>query len=358
MVTIMNWDEQFSQERTRLLATLGEITTGGIIEGIQHIGATSVAGLPAAPCLDIALAVWPFPVEPHRQKALKKLGYKRLPAAGDKTEQRFLHQSGARQLIVWAAGDERWTNARLLRDYLCQDSDARQRYATWKTQSSEQTTTPQAAKAAWLIILLREAQAWWVATQGFAPVHAVTQVLAEFGCPWYISSGWALDLFLGLVTRVHHDVDVVLNRADQLRLRAHLNDQGWQFVTPFQDRLEPWPPHMRIEPPRHQLHAHRAGAFIDFLLTDFGDNCWPYRRDPLILRHARRMSLCTAEGIHYLAPELVLLFKSKNTSQQERSKDQRDFEQVQRQLEPERRAWLRWALIATEPTHPWIAQLG
>jgi hypothetical protein len=30
---------------------------------------------------------------------------------------------------------------------------------------------------------------------------------------------------------------------------------------------------------------------------------------------------------------------------------------VQPHLDAEARAWLRWALIATEPAHPWIAQL-
>jgi hypothetical protein len=71
------------------------------------------------------------------------------------------------------------------------------------------------------------------------------------------------------------------------------------------------------------------------------------------------MSLRAESGIPFLAPELVLLFKSKNTSatQTDRSKDQLDFERVCPHLDPERRAWLRWALLATDPAHPWIDRL-
>jgi len=75
------------------------------------------------------------------------------------------------------------------------------------------------------------------------------------------------------------------------------------------------------------------------------------------VRHLDRAVLQTASGIPFLAPEVVLLFKSKNTSNRERSQDQIDFENVCPHLEPERRAWLRWALLATDQGHPWIDRL-
>jgi len=130
-------------------------------------------------------------------------------------------------------------------------------------------------------------------------------------------------------------------------------------VTPFEGRLEPWPPHMLLELPRHQVHAHRDGAFIDFLLSDLSDGFWHYRRDPAVVRQLDRTVLRTTQGIPFLAPECVLLFKSKNTSNKpERAQDQIDFDAAYTHLEPERRAWLRWALLATEPMHPWIDQLA
>jgi hypothetical protein len=106
------------------------------------------------------------------------------------------------------------------------------------------------------------------------------------------------------------------------------------------------------------VHAFRDGAFIDFQLTDFLNGSWQYRREPSILRAAGQMSLVSNSGAPILAPELVLLFKSRNTSGRERPQDQADFEQVAPQLEAERRAWLRWALTATQPGHAWIEQLA
>jgi hypothetical protein len=37
---------------------------------------------------------------------------------------------------------------------------------------------------------------------------------------------------------------------------------------------------MQLELPRHQVHAHRDGAFIDILLSDIAHGVWRYRRTP------------------------------------------------------------------------------
>jgi GrpB-like predicted nucleotidyltransferase (UPF0157 family) len=57
-----HWEKQFAREKERVIEALGEMTDGGIIERIEHIGATSVPDLPGQPCADIAIAVWPFPL--------------------------------------------------------------------------------------------------------------------------------------------------------------------------------------------------------------------------------------------------------------------------------------------------------
>jgi hypothetical protein len=211
-------------------------------------------------------------------------------------------------------------------------------------------------KSALFASVLPDAHTWWIKQYGFSPVEDVAQEFKEAPFEWYISGGWAVDLFLGQVQRVHHDVDVIVPRRSQLDLQRHLTDRGWKLITPFERRLGPWPPHMRLELPRHQVHAYRDGQFIDLLLTDMED-VWRYRREPSILRTKERMSLTGQNGIPYLAPELVLLFKSKNTSDHERPKDHSDFERAYPHLEPERRAWLYWALMATDPDHAWIRQL-
>lgn len=333
-------------ERTRLLAALRHVTDGGVIEQIAHIGAASIPGLPAALPVELAVTMWPFPLQAPVLATLAELGYRPEPNTGGTDCVRFRHERDSFSLAVWMAGAEVWFESIIVRDYLRADANARIRYG--------HTTFAPVAEPA----LGAAARAWWVQHHGFAPLDAVVEELRTLPAPWYISSGWALDLFLGQPSRCHHDVDVVIARVDQLLLQQHLADRGWQFVTPLDGRLEPWPRHMRLELPRHQAHAHRAGAFIDLLFTDMTNGVWRYRRDPSIVQTLERITRQTADGLPFLAPEAVLLFKSKNTSNLDRSKDQLDFERVYPYLDTTQRAWLRWALLATAPQHPWLDRLS
>lgn len=344
--------EQFFHERSRLLSALGELAEGGIVEQLQHIGSSSVPGMSTSGCIDIGLSIWPFPLDAHRQAALEALGYQLRDGRESKNEQRFQHANGVFQLCIAEAGDALWTDYLILRDYLRENESARQAY----TQRKQNISADQKAQLIHETLVL--ARTWWIEHHGFVQVQEVADELKELSCPWSISSGWALDLFLNCVTRVHHDVDVVIARTDQLVLQSHMTERGWKFLTPFQNRLEAWPPAMRIELPRHQAHALRDGAFIDFLIGEIEHGVWRYRRDPIVMRNIERMYMRSANGIPFLAPELVLLFKSKNTSNKERDKDQKDFEEVLPSLEPERRAWLRWALLASDPEHAWIDRLA
>jgi hypothetical protein len=52
-------------------------------------------------------------------------------------------------------------------------------------------------------------------------------LLAALGTPWWIAGGWALDLFLGRVTRPHKDLDIGIFRRDAVKVLAALS--GWEF---------------------------------------------------------------------------------------------------------------------------------
>lgn len=353
------WLEQFARERERLLAALGEMTEGGIVEQLEHVGSTSIPGLLGQPCIDFALAVWPFPLEEPTRQSLISLGYELDPDFVGIPEQRFRHTSGAFRLYLVDAGSSLWMDFVILREYLRHNEAARQALSARKQEWKDRTDSDayRDAKRQWFEQLRVEAQLWWIKRTGFTPIQQVAEELQGLPCPWYICGGWSIDLYLGRVTRVHDDRDVQIARADQLALREYLLARDWKLLTPLNGRLEHWPPHMRLESPRHQVHAHRQSAFIDFLLTDFDAGTWRYRREPIILRDSRRMGLRSEEGIPFIAPELALLFKSRTSSGVERSKDQDDFEKVYDKLEPERRAWLRWALIAVDPSHRWLERL-
>ncbi|TAH49063.1 MAG: hypothetical protein EYC68_18180 [Chloroflexota bacterium] len=345
----MNYVDKFVRERSRLLAALGEMADGGRVENCQHIGATRV--LEIGDCIDLAIAA--YPIDDSLDAKLGELGYAPSDENPNASLKKYRHVSSAFQLFVIESGDERWLERILTRDYLLHNAAARERYASERAQwANDDARKQEFFREVW-----NKAQAWWIASSGFTPVENLAQELFELRAAWHIVGGWALDLFLGRVQRVHHDLDVEIAYADQLSLREYMTARGWKFVTPFEKRLEVWQPATRLEPPRHQAHAHRDGAFIDFLLSDIEGGVWRYRREPSIVQVMERISMKAEQGIPYLAPEIILLFKSRNTSGKDRSKDESDFRETLPHLEPARRAWLRWALLAADPTHTWIEYL-
>lgn len=274
------WKQQYETERARLIDALGHVTEGGIVESIQHIGATSVPGLHGTPCVDIAVAVWPFPLEESPKSRLEALGYLILEGYTGGPQQRFLHESGAYQLFLVEPGTDEWMDLVLVSEYLHHNEKACEEISIRKADAAVD-------KSALFNGLLPEANRWWIGHYGFSPVEFVAVELKDAQFEWYVASGWALDLFLGKVERLHHDVDVVVPRRSQLDLQKHLTERGWKFVTPFEKRHETWPPHMRLELPRHQVHAYRGEEFIDFPLTDM-EGVWHYRREPLVLRSRKK----------------------------------------------------------------------
>jgi GrpB-like predicted nucleotidyltransferase (UPF0157 family) len=349
-VNFKNWQGQYETERVRLLEALGNVTDGGIIEAIQHVGATSVSGLHGSDCVDIGMAVWPFPLETDPITRLEAMGYQVVEEYSETPQQRLRHESGTFQLILVEPGTNDWLDLILIRDYLSNNTQARDDVSIQKSKAT-------ADKPALFSQLMPDAHQWWIEQYGFSQLEVITNELENATFQWIVAGGWALDLFLANVQRVHLDVDIIVSRDSQMGMQNYLLERNWNLITPFRKRFESWPLHMRLELPRHQVHAHRGDEFIDFLLTDF-DEVWHYRRDPAVIRSMEKMSLKTDNGVNYLAPELVLLFKSRNTSDHERTKDQADFEKVLPYLDPERRAWLHWALTATAPEHPWIKRLA
>lgn len=341
-----SWAVQFAEEQARLLGALRHVTDGGVVEQIAHVGATSMPGLaPVEPGIALAAAVWPFPLDAAALQKLTELGYQPVTQEEQPAILHFQHHSGRFQLYLWEVAADDWFDLLYTHDYLRHEETARQHYA-----SAPLLPNPPAA-------LVAAARAWHCAYYGFAPLHFIVETLRAFPAPWYISSGWAIDLFLGRVTRCHYDADVVVGSADQLLLQQYLAERDWRFVTYLQGKGEPWPRHMRLELPRHQVHAHKQAVMIDFLFTDMTDGVWRYRRNPSIVQSVERITCTTADGVRFLAPEVVLLFKSINTGNRSRPQDQADFTTAYPQLTPTQRAWLRWALLVTAPQHPWLAQL-
>src|SRR5438067_2328729 len=192
----------------------------------------------------------------------------------------------------------------------------------------------------------------------FEPIEAVARVMAGFPHPWFVSGGWAIDLFMGQVTREHADREVGLLRRDQQALRAYL--AGWELSKvvhgPEGGAWVPWPDDDWIELPLFQVRAQRAdhepGEF-ELFMNDAAGEEWLCRRNPVITRPISEISRRSSRGIPFLVPEIQLLFKAK----WHREKDEHDFRTAVGLFTPGQREWLKQGLEIIHPDDPWLSEL-
>lgn len=85
---------------------------------------------------------------------------------------------------------------------------------------------------------------------------------------------------------------------------------------------------------------------LDLVVGEGTETRWIYRRDPAVTRLWNQAVLHTSDGVPYLAPDLQLLFKSKDR----RPKDDLDAAEVMPGLAP---AQLEFLSKRLAPDHPW-----
>lgn len=191
----------------------------------------------------------------------------------------------------------------------------------------------------------------------WAPWHprVIADRLADVDRPWHVAGGWALELWradheLGPL-RDHEDLEIAIPRAAYPTFAAALGDLDLFGV----HAGAVWP--LRgANPKRHvrQVWVAEGGRYrTDLFLEAGGDRTWIFRRDDRVRRPLGRMVARTRDGVPYLRPEGVLLYKAADS----RPKDSRDFDAVAPDLDAESRRWLVDALSIAYPAHPWIAAL-
>lgn len=179
-------------------------------------------------------------------------------------------------------------------------------------------------------------------------LYAASGIMDGFTGPWFICGGWALDLHLAVKTRPHRDVDLGVFRHQQFELQKHL--AGWRLSTVKDGRDQPWKNGEMLNLPQHEIRAVQRGQSLEILLNESVDNQWVYRRDRSI-RHSH--PILWSASIPYLAPEIVLLYKSKSP----RPQDELDFQLGHSTLDRRARQWLAEALAASDTGHPWLSHL-
>jgi len=354
------WPAAYTAEAAAITSALGLAEHGGVLYDLAHIGSTSVPGLVAKPCIDIVARIHPLPPPAHTLAALAALGYTYRGEHGV-PGRHYLHRADEVHLHVVSFDTEHYAHHVLFRDLLRDHAPSRDRYAALKTSLAHLLPHARpaytAAKAPLITELVALAETHHVARTAFAPIHALTAALADAPVPWAVASGWALDLALAAPSRHHDDLDLAVARHDAPDLLNHLAATAWTLhVVVAHGAYLPWTPTTPIPPDAHQVHARRAGVFLDILLEPRDPDLWRFRRHPSITRPLS-LALQHAMGVPILAPELVLLFKAATRGAPPRPKDERDFARVAHTLAPEPRRWLIEALRTVSPGHGWIEAL-
>lgn len=209
--------------------------------------------------------------------------------------------------------------------------------------------------------------------------------MSTFSRPWALCGGWAVDAWLGRVTREHGDIDITVFHDDQRALFDHLT--GWHFVA--HDRVDPGPTEevwggRELVLPVH-LHARPPGA--ENLATLMAAVLPPYRAahdgldyefvlnardgDELILtepgRHEVRAPLSTSIDasswrLPTVTPAFLLFWKATAyffdaRFEKRRALDETDFRALVPQLSADSGNWLHEAIASLHPDHPWLPLL-
>jgi GrpB-like predicted nucleotidyltransferase (UPF0157 family) len=126
------WRKMFEDEKRILQTTLGEISAQ-----IEHIGSTAVVGLAAKPIIDLLVGLEDFSIADHVVPKIQALGYEYIQKYEDVMPfRRFFvkEQGGIRthQIHMVGIGTEFWERQILFRDYLRQNPDIGEQYASLK----------------------------------------------------------------------------------------------------------------------------------------------------------------------------------------------------------------------------------
>jgi aminoglycoside-2''-adenylyltransferase len=180
----------------------------------------------------------------------------------------------------------------------------------------------------------------------------VSDLLRDVDVRWGVAGGWALDLFGGQQTREHRDLEVAVPSRGFWAIRAALSSYAFEVIGAGRR----WPLESPAFEVMHQtwVRERSTGVYrLDVFREPHDGDVWIFRRDASIRLPYRDVIRRTADGIPFVTPEIVLLFKAKVADAQ----DEDDFRRALPILDPKPRAWLKDALERVHPGHRWVGRL-
>ena len=183
------------------------------------------------------------------------------------------------------------------------------------------------------------------------------RALEGLSAPWAVAGGWALDLWLGEETRAHEDLEIAVPAEFFAEVRGRLEGLGLKLFDIVDGEVLALPPGHAPHPRMHQTWVMDPQAYgwrMDIFREPGDAQTWIYRRTGALSAPRAWASGRTRDGVPFVAPQIVLLFKAKA----QREKDEADFAKIAPRLSPDARAWLANGLQLIHPGHPWIDRLS
>lgn len=210
----------------------------------------------------------------------------------------------------------------------------------------------------------------------------VNNLLRGHGFDYAICGGFAIDLFLDIETRKHGDIDVLAYWNDRNAIISYMQSIGWDsyemcgggkvhHITDINDQfllkrnifcIKLDCDLVQFEDSNDKdiyfINFDHKGQekmnFIEFLFNDKTETHFLYARNENVKREINKAILFNDE-ISYLAPELILLYKSTDT---ERTENQADYDNAIQKMSQAQKEWLINALKIMNPKgHKWISAL-
>ena len=206
-------------------------------------------------------------------------------------------------------------------------------------------------------------------------------LLKHGGFDYAFCGGLAIELFLDKTVREHGDIDISAYWGERDKIILFMQSLGWEVYElcggGMAHHITNVVHQMRIKrnifcmtdacdmvsltpsdkPDMFLVDFDSKGqeklAFIEFLFNDKSDNSFLYARNHDVSL-ALSQAILSRRGIKYLAPEIVLLYKSTDTV---REGYQLDYDLAMERMSPEQKEWLMAALKTMSPAgHKWIME--
>ena len=213
----------------------------------------------------------------------------------------------------------------------------------------------------------------------FALINRLVNFLEPLSVEWFVSGGWAIDIHLNRITRERCDLDISVPFSDRLKCIEFFLEEGWRIegklgggfqtlrkISDYNDAIHyfwSFPEEVDFVSEYVDDAGNRRIAYnrdiqneLDYIEVFFDiieDSRFIFRRDPRVKRHADR-AIRERDSVRYLAPEVVLLFKSSRLSE----KNLQDFYAAVDSLDWDALVWLIEALsLVHRKSHAWLKQL-